>query len=76
MSNITIETTKTSELDLDFAALLEQDPISSKKLTGKVVKGTIIKTDQESVLIDVGLKSEGRISLKEFVNQSFCGRRR
>lgn len=66
MTDQTLKTPDIPEDTMDFAALLEQDPISSKKLTGGVVKGTIIKLDQESVLVDVGLKSEGRISLKEF----------
>ncbi|MEN8237225.1 MAG: 30S ribosomal protein S1 [Pseudomonadota bacterium] len=66
MTDQTLKTPSSSEDNMDFAALLDQDPISSKKLTGGVVKGTIIKIDQEAVLIDVGLKSEGRVPLREF----------
>ncbi len=66
MTDQTLKTPSIPDDTMDFAALLEQDPISSKKLTGGVVKGTIIKLDQESALVDVGLKSEGRIPLREF----------
>ncbi len=62
----TTQPTPNPTQEMSFADLLEQDPISSSKLTGGVVKGTIIKIDQDCALIDVGLKSEGRVSLKEF----------
>mgnify|MGYP003958351463 CR=1 FL=1 len=35
-------------------------------LEGRVVKGTVIAVDSDAATIDVGLKSEGRIPLKEF----------
>ncbi len=35
-------------------------------LEGRVVKGTVIAVDGDAATIDVGLKSEGRIPLKEF----------
>lgn len=49
-----------------FAALLEEEPISSRKLAGTVVKGTIVKIENDFAVIDVGLKSEGLVDLKEF----------
>ncbi len=33
---------------------------------GSVVKGTIVSIEKDAVLIDVGLKSEGRVQMKEF----------
>ena len=51
----------------DFAKMLEETPEGSADIIGKVVKGSVISIDKESVLIDVGLKSEGRVSLKEFM---------
>ena len=35
-------------------------------LEGRVVKGTVISVDDDYVIVDVGLKSEGKISVKEF----------
>ena len=54
----------TKETKEDFAALL--DEYMGKGIQGKVVKGTIIAIDDDAVTVDVGLKSEGRISLREF----------
>ncbi len=49
-----------------FADLLEESFNTSPTIEGSVIKGTIVRIDDEFVLIDVGLKSEGRIPLKEF----------
>jgi len=49
----------------NFAELLEES-MGAKGFEGRVVTGRVIKIDGDAVLIDVGLKSEGRISLKEF----------
>lgn len=48
-----------------FAQLLEEN-LGSTTLTGSVIKGRISFLDREAVTIDVGLKSEGRVPLKEF----------
>ena len=48
----------------DFAALLNETFGTS--LEGSVVKGRIIGIDNEFVMIDVGLKSEGRVAKREF----------
>ncbi|MBY0509017.1 MAG: 30S ribosomal protein S1 [Rhodospirillaceae bacterium] len=50
----------------DFAALLEESFSERQGIEGSVIKGTIVRMDDDFVLIDVGLKSEGRIALKEF----------
>ncbi|MDX2101097.1 MAG: 30S ribosomal protein S1 [Alphaproteobacteria bacterium] len=49
-----------------FAALLEESMGAGENLEGTVVKGTIVAIENDSAIIDVGLKSEGRVSLKEF----------
>ncbi|MDR6291505.1 MULTISPECIES: 30S ribosomal protein S1 [Inquilinus] len=49
-----------------FAALLEESLGQSESFEGTVVKGRVISVDNDMVLIDVGLKSEGRVALKEF----------
>ncbi len=50
----------------DFAALLEESFGEGSPKEGSVVKGTIIAIENDLAVIDVGLKTEGRIPLKEF----------
>ncbi|HEY9539659.1 MAG TPA: 30S ribosomal protein S1 [Kiloniellaceae bacterium] len=49
-----------------FAALLDESLGTDDSLEGKVLRGTIISIEGDSALVDVGLKSEGRVALKEF----------
>ncbi|MDA0786660.1 MAG: 30S ribosomal protein S1 [Proteobacteria bacterium] len=50
----------------DFAALLEESFENNSSLQHTVVKGTVVSVESDFALIDVGLKSEGRVPLKEF----------
>jgi small subunit ribosomal protein S1 len=50
----------------DFAALLDQSLGESQSFEGKVVKGKVTAIENDLVVIDVGLKSEGRVPLREF----------
>ncbi len=50
----------------DFAAMLDEVFGKDERFDGKVVTGTIIALDKESATIDIGLKAEGRVMLKEF----------
>ncbi len=50
----------------DFAAMLEESYGTSSSLEGTVIKGTVVNIEKDLAIIDVGLKSEGRIPLKEF----------
>jgi len=52
--------------DEDFAGMLEETFGEGELTEGTVVKGTVIAVEGDSVLIDVGLKSEGRVALREF----------
>ena len=52
--------------DEDFSAMLEETFSEGELSEGSVVKGTVIGVDGDSVVVDVGLKSEGRIPLREF----------
>jgi small subunit ribosomal protein S1 len=49
-----------------FAALLDESLGTSSGLEGTVIKGIVLAIENDQVLIDVGLKSEGRVALKEF----------
>ena len=51
-----------------FAALLDESlgGADAGGFEGRVVKGTITAIENDKAVIDVGLKSEGRVALKEF----------
>src|SRR3569833_2083241 len=50
----------------DFAAMLEQSFETQSPQEGAVIKGTFVVFVFVFAMVDVGLKTEGRISLKEF----------
>ncbi len=50
----------------DFAALLEESFGTTKRFEGRVVKGRVVAIENDIAVIDVGLKAEGRISVREF----------
>ena len=50
----------------DFAALLEATLGDADGFEGRVVKGTVTAIENDLAVIDVGLKSEGRVPLREF----------
>ena len=52
--------------DENFAELLEESLADAKSFEGRVVKGTVVSVENDMVMIDVGLKSEGRVSAREF----------
>jgi len=58
--------TKPEPVKESFADLLDQSLGSASGLEGTVIKGTVVAIENDMVLIDVGLKSEGRVALKEF----------
>jgi small subunit ribosomal protein S1 len=49
----------------DFAALLDETA-ESQAHEGSVIKGKIIAIENDFAIIDVGLKTEGRVPIKEF----------
>lgn len=50
----------------DFAALLDEVMPAAEAQEGSVVVGTILGFEKDLAVIDVGLKVEGRVPLKEF----------
>ena len=50
----------------DFAALLEETFGGGNLSEGSVIKGTVVGIEKDLAVIDVGLKTEGRVALKEF----------
>ena len=51
----------------DFGALFEESILSSGKSEGSVITGIIVGIEKDVVIIDVGMKSEGRVPLREFM---------
>ncbi len=50
----------------DFAAMLEGSLGKNQSFEGRVVKGRVTAIENDLAVIDVGLKSEGRVPLREF----------
>src|SRR5712671_2255040 len=50
----------------DFAALLDESLGGRDFMEGQVVHGKVVAIEKDFAIIDVGLKTEGRVSLKEF----------
>jgi small subunit ribosomal protein S1 len=50
----------------DFAALLDEQMAGRDMIEGQVVHGKIVGIEKDFAIVDVGLKTEGRIQLKEF----------
>ena len=65
MSQADITANSTGE---NFAELLDQSFQEMASIEGSVVSGTVLSIEKDMILIDVGLKSEGRVSLREFGN--------
>src|SRR3984885_12775663 len=49
----------------DFAALLDSSPGANAGFEGSVVSGKVLRIDDDFVIVDVGLKSEVRVPLRE-----------
>jgi len=61
-----MENANKSKKNETFADLLEESFAKNLKIEGSVVKGKVVSIENDVALVDVGLKSEGRISMKEF----------
>ena len=57
----------------DFAALLDASFSETEPHEGSVIKGTVVGIEKDMAIIDVGLKVEGRVALKEFGAQAKDG---
>ena len=60
-----METTDNHGME-DFASLLDEQLGRETGFEGSVVTGRVIRLTDEYAIVDVGLKSEGRVALKEF----------
>jgi small subunit ribosomal protein S1 len=67
MSTTAVETSKDMNPTRDdFAALLNETLSKDDAFEGSVIKGTITAIEKDLAVIDVGLKMEGRVPLREF----------
>ena len=53
-------------MEQNFNELLEKSLLDFKYKEGQIIKGTVLSIVNDTVVVDVGLKSEGRIPIKEF----------
>jgi small subunit ribosomal protein S1 len=58
----------------EFAALLDESFSADTAAEGSVVKGRIVAVQNDYAIIDVGLKTEGRVPLREFQSPGGDGR--
>ena len=67
MSNLT---EKSPEISSErFSELLEESLSNSFIQEGKVILGTIVSIESDLVIIDFGMKTEGRVSIDEFKSE-------
>lgn len=53
----------------EFAALYNES-LKERPERDKIIEGTVVRIDQETVLVDIGLKSEGLVPISEFRDAS------
>ncbi len=53
----------------DFATLLDETLGRDTGFDGSVVRGRVVRLTDDYAIVDVGLKSEGRVALREFAPQ-------
>ena len=57
----------------DFASLLDESFTSRGMIEGRVVPATVTAVEHDFVVVDIGLKTEGRIPLREFLVDDGAG---
>ena len=57
----------------DFAALLEESLSTNEPRGGRIVSGQVTKVEGDWVVVDVGMKTEGRVPLRQFATSERQG---
>ncbi len=57
----------------DFASLLDESFTSRGMIEGRVIPATVVAIEHDFVVVDIGLKTEGRIPLREFLVDDGAG---
>ncbi len=68
MTELSIEEKPKSKTE-SFSDLFEKSFEKINNLEGSVVEGKVISVEKEAIIVDIGLKSEGRILKREFGNE-------
>jgi len=69
MDEMLDEDLETAEGEMSFADLLAEHEQGGQVGRDQVVKGTILQVNPDSVVVDVGYKSEGVIAIEEFTDE-------
>ena len=64
MSNLVDSVPESSQEE--FSKLLEESFVSNACEEGQVIKGTVVGIESDTIIVDVGMKTEGRIPSDEF----------
>ena len=64
--NVALMPNAASPNEEDFAALLDASMGENSAFAGSIITGRVISVDGDVAIVDVGLKSEGRVPLREF----------
>ena len=64
MSNL-IDSVPEGSLE-EFSKLLEASFIENACEEGQVIQGTVVGVESDTIIVDVGMKTEGRIPSEEF----------
>src|SRR5450631_661228 len=59
-------TTEANPTREDFAAMLDESFHTGNLQEGAVIKGKVVGIEKDMAVIDVGLKTEGRVAIREF----------
>jgi small subunit ribosomal protein S1 len=65
MTETETKETKEQRGDMSFADLFESS-MQSEVREGEIVKGTVVAVQKDNVIVDIGFKSEGAVSISEF----------
>jgi small subunit ribosomal protein S1 len=66
MAQVSAQTAAAAPSREDFAKLVDESFSDGHLQEGAVVKGTVVAIERDVAVIDVGLKTEGRVALREF----------
>lgn len=66
-SNSQTKDSQTNKAADSFANIFEESFGAEKNIVGSVLTGKVVGIENEQAIIDVGLKTEGRVNLKEFI---------
>ncbi len=70
MTDFAHRSTQSAKDGRSFSQLLDEAGFYEENIIGKVVTGTVVRVEEENVFVNIGLRSEGIVPLKEFVDEN------